>query len=98
MAEESFVCDDCGQEFPVRKMKEYFDETGDRLELCPEDLDDRMNEQESVRGGPGKEKAAASYSEDAPQDAPYGERTPPESEHGLSGGRPTPDNARPSVK
>lgn len=95
MAEDTFVCEDCGRKFPARQMKEYFDEAGKRMELCPDDLDERMNAQEVVRGGPGKKKAAASYSEEAPQDAPYGDRTPPESEHGLSGGRPSPDYARP---
>lgn len=98
MADETFICEDCGREFPKRKLKEHFEPSGRKVNLCPQDLDERMNRNEAVRGGPGKEKAAASYSESAPQDAPYGERTPPESEHGLSGGRPSPDYARPSVE
>jgi hypothetical protein len=76
MAEDTFVCDDCGKEFPKREMKEFFDDDGKKLELCPEDLDKRMNA-EDVTGGPGEEKAAAAYAEDAPQDGSYGEREAP---------------------
>jgi hypothetical protein len=73
MADESFTCDDCGKEFPQRVMKEFFDDSGKRLELCPDDLDERMKAKDVV-GGPGEEKAAAAYAEDAPQKGPYGER------------------------
>lgn len=77
MAEETFTCHDCGRQFPVRKLKEHFEPSGEKIDLCPEDLDERMNKEQYVRGGPGKEKAAASYAKEAPQDAPYGLRAPP---------------------
>lgn len=77
MADTTFRCDDCGREFPHAEMKEFFDESGNRLELCAEDLDRRMNEAGAVRGGPGEEKEAAAYAEDGPRDAPYGERVSP---------------------
>ncbi|HEX2259859.1 MAG TPA: hypothetical protein VHJ40_08970 [Actinomycetota bacterium] len=73
MAEETFTCDDCGRQFPASQMKEFFDDSGKKLELCAEDLDKRMKS-EDVMGGPGEEKAAAAYAEDAPQKGPYGER------------------------
>jgi hypothetical protein len=73
MADDVFTCHDCGREFPRSKMKEFFDDSGKRLELCADDLDKRMNA-EDVMGGPGEEKAAAAYAEDAPQEGPYGER------------------------
>lgn len=58
-------------------MKELFDESGTKLQLCPEDLDEKMNAAGAVRGGPGEEKQAAAYSEDAPQEGPYGQRVAP---------------------
>lgn len=75
---DTFVCDDCGRTFPHAEMKEFFAESGEKLELCAEDLDKRMNEAGSVRGGPGEEKQAAAYDVDAPQDGPYGERVAPD--------------------
>lgn len=77
MADTTFRCDDCGREFPHAEMKEFFDGSGNRLELCSEDLDRRMNEAGTVRGGPGEEKEAAAYAEDGPRQAPYGERVSP---------------------
>jgi hypothetical protein len=78
MAEETFVCDVCGRTFPKDEMKEFFDESGKKLELCAEDLDKKINEAGLVRGGPGEEKRAAAYDADAPQEGPYGDRLAPD--------------------
>jgi hypothetical protein len=62
MAEETFTCDRCSREFPKRQMKEAFEGAGEertKLELCPECLDEVMNEAGQVRGVPGDEKRAA---------------------------------------
>ena len=77
MSETTFTCDVCGRDFPNSQMKEFFDETGRRWELCAEDLDHKMNEAGKVRGGPGEEKQAAAYVEDGPKNPPYGERVSP---------------------
>lgn len=77
MAESTFKCDVCGNEFDISKLKEFFDENGSKLELCPEDLDHKMNEAGSVYGGPGEKKEAAAYDEDGPRTGPYGEREAP---------------------
>lgn len=77
MAETTFTCDVCGNEFDNSKLKEFFDESGRRMELCPEDLDGKMNEAGSVRGGPGEKKEAAAYDDDGPRTGPYGEREAP---------------------
>ncbi|HVL51114.1 MAG TPA: hypothetical protein VM754_06410 [Actinomycetota bacterium] len=77
MSQTNFKCDVCGREFPAAQMKEFFDESGTRMELCAEDLDRKMNEAGKVRGGPGEEKRAAAYAEDGPKNPPYGERVAP---------------------
>ncbi|MDQ4148504.1 MAG: hypothetical protein M3164_00675 [Actinomycetota bacterium] len=77
MGDATFTCNDCGRVFPRREMKEFFDESGQKLELCAEDLDKRMNAAGVVEGGPGEEKQAAAYAEGAPQEGPYGERPSP---------------------
>jgi hypothetical protein len=77
MAEATFKCQVCGNEFPTSQLKEFFDEDGNRLELCAQDLDEKMNEAGSVRGGPGEKKEAAAYDEDGPRKGPYGEREAP---------------------
>ena len=62
MAEETFKCDRCGNEFPARQMKEAFRQEGTervRMELCPTCLDETMNESDNVRGVAGEEKRAA---------------------------------------
>jgi len=46
------------------------------LELCPQDLDEKMNEASSVSGVPG-EKREAAYDDDGPRTGPYGEREAP---------------------
>ncbi len=61
MDEETFVCDECGNTFPKRQMKEAFIWQGDeriKRQLCPEDLDKAMNEG-TVHGVVGDEKKAA---------------------------------------
>ncbi|CAN5857335.1 hypothetical protein BH23ACT12_BH23ACT12_20970 [soil metagenome] len=77
MADATFTCDVCGNEFDFSQLKEFFDESGRRLELCPEDLDEKMNEAGSVHGGPGEKKEAAAYDDDGPRTGPYGEREAP---------------------
>ena len=77
MSDTTFTCEVCGREFPHSQMKEFFDESGRRWELCPEDLDAKMNETGKVRGGPGEEKQAAAYAEEGPKNPPYGERVSP---------------------
>jgi hypothetical protein len=72
--EETFICDECGNEFPISKMKEVFKEGGDKERLCPEDLDKQMNKADRVKGGPGEEKTAAAYVDEKAEEAPYGER------------------------
>ena len=62
MTEETFTCDRCGKEFPVRQMKEAFiEEDGQRVKknLDPQCLDEVMNEAGEVRGVSGDEKRAA---------------------------------------
>jgi len=71
---DTFVCDACGRELPLRTMKEVVNEAGDVERLCPEDLDKRMNAASEVKGGPGEQKKAAAYVDEAAKDAPYGER------------------------
>jgi hypothetical protein len=84
--QESFVCDRCGQEFPIRQLKEAFTEeqaSREREKLCPSCLDIRMNEADRVKGVAGEHKRAAVRLEDegdkddevfsAPR-APLGER------------------------
>lgn len=78
MVETTFKCDVCGRQFPQSQMKEFFDEKGTRLELCAEDLDEKMNAAGAVRGGPGEEKEAAAYDESGPKNPPYGERVSPD--------------------
>ncbi|MBW3589147.1 MAG: hypothetical protein KY429_06990 [Actinobacteria bacterium] len=71
---ETFVCDACGRELPMRKMKEVVNDAGETERLCPEDLDKRMNAANEVKGGPGEQKEAAAYVDEAAEEAPYGER------------------------
>lgn len=62
MAEETFTCDRCGNDFPVRQMKEAFiEEDGQRVKKSydPKCLDEVMNSSDEVRGVPGEEKRAA---------------------------------------
>jgi hypothetical protein len=61
MVEETFVCDECGNTFPKRQMKEAFIWKGKkriRRKLCPSDLDKTMKEGR-VHGIVGDEKKAA---------------------------------------
>jgi hypothetical protein len=62
VAEETFTCDRCGNDFPVAQMKEAFiEEDGQRVKKVYDArcLDHVMNESEAVRGVPGDEKRAA---------------------------------------
>ena len=72
---ETFNCDNCGNEFPVEKMKEVFREEGKervKEQLCASCLDQRMNEAESVRGVAGEEKKAAVHINDGENGSPDG--------------------------
>ena len=71
MAEETFVCDHCGNQFPARQMKELAYEKGaERVteHVCPSCLDKAMNESGEVRGIAGQDKTAAAHL-DAPPSA-----------------------------
>lgn len=81
---DTFICGDCGKTVSRQGMKEFFSESGDKLELCVEDLDKRMNRTGLVRGGPGEEKQAAAYADQAPQEGPYGERAAPDLTESVS--------------
>jgi hypothetical protein len=62
VAEETFTCDRCGEQFPAREMKEAFiEEDGQRVKKTFDAscLDQVMNESNEVRGVPGDEKRAA---------------------------------------
>lgn len=72
--EDTFTCDACGRTFPRRQLKEAFDDDGTKLNLCPEDLDKRMNAADRVRGGPGEEKQKAAYMDSSAEEATDGER------------------------
>ena len=64
MSESAFTCDRCGRDWPERQMKEIMYEEGrDRIKktVCPECLDEIMNESDKVRGIVGDEKAAAAH-------------------------------------
>lgn len=59
---DTFVCSNCGDEYPLRQVKEVFWEEGRKRlkeELCPSCLDQRMNRANQVRGIVGQKKAAA---------------------------------------
>ncbi len=71
MAEESFQCDRCGRTWPKRQLKEVMYEDGrERVKknLCPECLDEVMNEAGQVRGIAGEEKRAAIHVSEAPDE------------------------------
>ena len=75
MTDQTFTCDECGQEFPREQMKEVFlggegPEKGERRELCASCLDKKMNEAPEVYGVPGDEKRRAVKLEEAGADTP----------------------------
>ncbi len=62
MTDETFQCERCGREWPRRQLKEVMYEEGrDRIKknVCPECLDEIMNQSDKVRGIVGDEKKAA---------------------------------------
>ena len=81
MAEESFTCDRCGRSWPKRQLKEVMYEEGRqrvKKNLCPECLDQVMNEAGQVRGIAGEEKRAAVHLSENPEGderQSFGERT-----------------------
>lgn len=66
----NFTCDRCGRQLQAEQMKESFEPDGTKLELCPECLDEHMNESDEVRGGPGDKKVKAAYVDEAAKSAP----------------------------
>lgn len=67
MSEATFTCDRCGRKLPQRQMKEVMYESGkdrERKELCPQCLDEVMNESGIVKGIAGEEKRAAVHISD----------------------------------
>jgi hypothetical protein len=59
---DSFTCDRCDNQFPREKLKEVMYEEGRervRKELCPNCLDQVMNQASGVRGIAGHAKKAA---------------------------------------
>ena len=78
---DTFECDRCGREFERRQLKEAMYEEGQeriRKELCPECLDEVMNQAGTVKGIAGEEKRAAVHLDpDGTSDrASFGEREP----------------------
>jgi len=62
--DESSSCERCGRELPTRRLKEVVHEEGrDRIRqmVCPNCLDQIMNESSRVRGVVGTQKAAAAH-------------------------------------
>jgi hypothetical protein len=60
----SFTCDNCGRDFPRDQLKEVIRSEGDtkvKENLCPECLDQKMNEAPDVYGVPGNEKRRAAF-------------------------------------
>jgi DNA-directed RNA polymerase subunit RPC12/RpoP len=58
----TFICNNCGDRFPVSRMKEVVYEEGRRRlrdELCPHCLSKRIAESKRVRGVVGQLKKAA---------------------------------------
>ena len=72
--DDTFVCENCGREFPKRRLKEVVEAGANRRELCPECLDERMNRADAVQGGIGEEKPAAAYVDEAAPQGAYGRR------------------------
>jgi len=67
--QDTFSCDRCSEDFPVRQLKEAFSDEGDgrhKENLCPNCLDIRMTETDQVKGVAGEEKRAAVRLEDGP--------------------------------
>lgn len=59
-------CDRCGRALPAGRLKELAYEQGDKKErvremVCPNCLDQAMNDADRVRGIAGQEKAAAAH-------------------------------------
>jgi NAD-dependent SIR2 family protein deacetylase len=70
---ETFTCDNCGRTFPREQLKEVVrdGESGKETKrLCPECLDQQMNQAAEVYGVEGREKRRAAYLADSPEDAP----------------------------
>lgn len=62
--EDQGSCERCGRELPKRKLKEIVYEEGrERIQLmvCPNCLDQIMNQSERVRGVVGTQKRAAAH-------------------------------------
>jgi NAD-dependent SIR2 family protein deacetylase len=70
---DSFTCDNCGNIFPSERLKEVVrDEESGRVSqrLCPQCLDEQMNQAAEVYGVEGEEKRRAAYLADHPGESP----------------------------
>jgi hypothetical protein len=59
-----FVCDNCNRSWPRSQLKEAFvdnDGRREKMNLCPECLDEQMNAAQAVYGVEGDEKARAAF-------------------------------------
>ncbi len=62
MTDPTFTCERCNRDWPERQLKEVkYEEGKERVtkRVCPECLDEIMNQSEEVRGVVGDEKKAA---------------------------------------
>lgn len=86
MAEETFVCDRCGREWPRNQMKEVqVGDSEEKMKVDPECLDEIMQTQaRAVTGIPGDEKQVATKIE--PGEGPA-ERVTVEEDRGAATGR-----------
>lgn len=67
--DEMSTCTNCGKELPSRRLKEVVHEEGrNRIRelVCPNCLDQIMNESSQVRGVVGTQKAAAAHIDRGP--------------------------------
>jgi NAD-dependent SIR2 family protein deacetylase len=70
---DTFTCDNCGNTWPREQLKEVVrDDDSGRVSqrLCPECLDEQMNQAAEVYGVEGQEKRRAAYLADQPGESP----------------------------
>jgi NAD-dependent SIR2 family protein deacetylase len=70
---DTFTCDNCGNTFPGEQLKEVVrDEDSGRVSqrLCPQCLDEQMNQAAEVYGVEGEEKRRAAYLTDHAGESP----------------------------
>jgi hypothetical protein len=70
---DTFTCDNCGNTFPREQLKEVVrDGESGRVSqrLCPQCLDEQMDQAAEVYGIEGEEKRRAAYLADHPGESP----------------------------